>query len=62
MSTSIQERKAKLVRRLEFTLGATSSTLRDINSVLKRITEANTRLAKVADTYGIWSAKISSFQ
>ncbi|KHN70315.1 hypothetical protein CWI42_021530 [Ordospora colligata] len=62
MSTSIQERKTKLLKRLEFTLGITSSTLLDINSVLKRITEANSHLEKVADTYSIWSAKISSFQ
>lgn len=60
MSLTLQERKARILKRLEFTLGTTYSIISDINSSLEKIVEDSRAVERVADAYEIWSRKNSS--
>lgn len=57
MDVSLQERKLRIMRRLEFTLDSTYSLLRDINNRLEKIVESNDALEVMVDTYETWLKK-----
>ncbi|KAG5858577.1 hypothetical protein KMI_14g19610 [Encephalitozoon hellem] len=60
MALSLQERKSKILKRLEFTLENTHSIICDINSKLERIVGDSEVLERTAGAYEIWSRKNAS--
>ncbi|AHL28968.1 hypothetical protein EHEL_091495 [Encephalitozoon hellem ATCC 50504] len=60
MALSLQERKSKILKRLEFTLENTHTIICDINNKLERIVGDSEVLERTACAYEIWSRKNAS--
>lgn len=59
MNLSLQERRLRIVKRLELTLGNTHLILDDVNNKIDKLLDDNMVLERVADAYEVWSRKSS---
>lgn len=57
MENTLEQKKQKILRRLENTIEASNCILYEINQELEGILEGNRALEQTAEIYGIWCNK-----
>lgn len=57
MSNSLEERKSKILKRLEQTIQSTNTTLIEINQELELMIQSGKEIENVAEVYEVWRHK-----
>lgn len=58
MDNTLEQKKQKILRRLENTIESSNCILYEINQELENIIENNSVLEQTAEIYDIWSSKV----